>query len=438
MLPAGSQQKDFLFAHIHEACFISLRRQGAGKEREMKTRLVLSIALTLTVMQGAFARTTISWWQFWTDPNIKPVIEAMVDEFEKANPDIDVELSDLTWSNGHEKIVIAFSSGTGPDVVELGSDWIAEFAVNDLLLDISSHVSPDSANYQGWGMATYEEKVYGRPWFLGTRVLFANRDLLTEAGYEETFVPVTWDHLKEAAEKIHALGDDIYGWGSNIPEKHRLYKKYLPFFWSAGARVFSDDREYCLVSSDVAILALRLYKELHDSCGYVADQRGIEDAFLDGKIGFIISGDWLLKRIEIEGRDINLLSTVIPGPKFPGRSFLGGEFLAVNAASEHKKEALRLIDFITSPENQVRFCKANRSANPSSMKAQENAYFKSNEHLQTFIKQIGLSRHPPVDPDWVFIENAIEEAVEDALFGSGLVGEPLLKARRKIDKLKQK
>ena len=63
----------------------------------------------------------ISWWQFWTDPAVKPTIEAMVDAFEKANPGIKVELTDLTWANGHEKIVLAFSSGTAPDVIELGA-----------------------------------------------------------------------------------------------------------------------------------------------------------------------------------------------------------------------------------------------------------------------------------------------------------------------------
>ncbi|MFQ5454538.1 MAG: hypothetical protein ACE5D6_10190, partial [Candidatus Zixiibacteriota bacterium] len=76
--------------------------------------------------------------------------------------------------------------------------------------------------------------------------------------------------------------------------------------------------------------------------------------------------------------------------------------------------------------------------NPSSIKAQENEYFLNNKHLQTFIKQIRLSKHPPVDPDWVFIEEAIEQAVEDALFGSGLIGESLLKAQKKIAKVKRK
>lgn len=404
----------------------------------MKTTTFLVTTALVLVGLNVSAVTTIHWWQFWTDPNIKPTISAMVDEFEKANPDIEVKLTDLTWANGHEKIVIAFASGTGPDVVELGSDWIAQFAANGHLGDMSDLIADDSADFQGWGMATYQGKIYAKPWILGTRVLFANRDLLNQAGYDSAWVPITWHELKRATYKVNALGEDVYGWGSNTAEKHRLYKKYLPFFWSSGAQIFTDDYKYCILPSGAAIKALRLYKELHDSCGYVANQRGIEDAFLDGKIGFIISGDWLLKRIELEKRKINLVSTLIPGLRYPGTSFLGGEFLAINETSQHKEAAMKFIDFITLPQNQVRFCKANRSANPSSVTAQNDPYFTSNVHLQTFIKQIKSAKHPPVDPDWVYIEDAIERAVEDALFGSRLVAESLRQARLKIAKLKNK
>ncbi|MFQ5500592.1 MAG: extracellular solute-binding protein [Candidatus Zixiibacteriota bacterium] len=380
------------------------------------------------------ATTTIEWWQFWTDPAIKPTIEAMVSEFEQANPDIKVNLTDLTWANGHEKIVISLASGTGPDVVELGSDWIAQFANNDQLLDISNDVVSDSSDSQGWTMATYRGKVYASPWILGTRVLFANRNLLLRAGYDESFVPITWGQFFEAAMKVNALGKDVYGWGSNIAEKHRLYKKFLPFFWSVGGRIFSEDNQYCLMASDQAVSSLSFYRDLHDSCGYVANQRGIEDAFLEGKIGFIMSGDWLLKRIQLENREINLLSTLIPGPKFPGRSFMGGEFLAINAASDHKDAARKFIKWITNAENQIRFCRANLSANPSNRQAQQDSYFTNNDHLMTFIRAIQSAKHPPVDPHWIEIESIIEDAVEKTLFGDDeLVAEHLLSARYKIE-----
>jgi ABC-type glycerol-3-phosphate transport system substrate-binding protein len=419
-------------------------------------KLWLFCFLTVLLTVGrADSETTVDWWQFWTDPGIKPTIEAMVDEFEQQNPDITVKLTDMTWANGHEKIALAFASGSAPDVVELGSDWIAQFADNGQLADISDHIAADSNQFDGWSLARYKGKIYGRPWILGTRVLFINNDLAWKAGLGESFVPVKWDELKKGAEAVNNLAPNIYGWGSNTAEKHRLYKKFMPFLWSNQGQVLSDGGEYCVISSSRAIEALEFYKELHDCCGYVADQRGIEDAFLDGQIGFIISGDWLLKRIRQENRKISIATSLIPGHNpfgnqeifsgpfantetYPGKSFLGGEFLAVSAQSEERDAALKLIDFITSPENQVRFCKANYSANPSSHVAQQDSFFQDDPNLQTFINQMKLAEHPPVDPDWVYMEAEIEKAVEEVVFEGDTPANALYQAQKNIAKLRSK
>lgn len=402
----------------------------------MYARFIFVIGCCLMLSGVSVAKETVEWWQFWTDPGIKPTIEAMVAEFEAANPDIDINVTDLTWADGQEKIVIAFSAGTAPDMLEIGSDWLAQFAANGYLADLSNDVALDSAKFKGWGLATYEGKVYGKPWILGTRVLFANRDLLKRAGMDSSFTLITLLQLQKAALAIQKLGNGVYGWGSNTAEKHRLYKKFLPFFWSFGAQLFTDDNRYCIISSEDGIASLQYYTRLNDSCGYIADQRGIEDAFLDGKIGFIISGDWLLKRIELEKRSINLMTTLIPGLFYPGRSFLGGEMLVVNEKSEHRKAAMTFMHYLTSPANQTRFCKANRSANPSSIESQADPYFASSPHIQTFIKQINSANSPPVDPNWPLMEDAIEKAVEDALFGRRLPATALRDAQVKIAKLR--
>lgn len=402
------------------------------------------LTVVLSVLVGAFSAgsasssTTLEWWQFWTDPDIKATVMEMVADFERQNPDIKVNVTDLTWANGQEKLAIAFAANSGPDVVELGSDWIAQFAANNRLADISDEIGKDSSEFEGVRLATLNGKTYGWPWILGTRVLFINRDVLVKGGYSRDFMPLRWAELMESAVRISKAGaGQFYGWGANAPEKHRLYKKYLPFFWSNRAQIFTDDGKYCVLSSEKAIEALHFYRELND-LGFVADQRGVEDAWLDGKIAYLISGDWLIKRIEVEKRAIDFSTTFIPGPKYPGRSFMGGEFLSINAASTHKDEALAFVKFLTSAENQVKFCKANRSANPSSLKAQSDPYFQTNVNLLTFIRQLKQSDYPPVDPDWPFIEDAIEKAVEDAVFGQRLPATALHNAQIKIAQLKKK
>jgi len=359
----------------------------------------------------------------------------MITDYETANPGVKIEQTGLTWGNGHEKIVIAFSSGTAPDIVELGSDWVAEFSYSDNLAPMTAAVIQDTSQFLGWTSGIYKNNIYAFPWILGTRVLYLNRELLNQAGFDEQFIPINWDDLKKICLGVHNLSGDIYGFGSNAAEKHRLYKKVLPFFWALDGRIISQNGKYAVFSSDKTYKALEYYKSLHDSCSIVDTQRRLEDAFLDGKIGVIISGDWLLKRIKNENREIDFFTTLIPGPEYPGRSFVGGEYLAVSKTSQYKEEALKFIKYITNAENQLTFCKANYTANPSNRVATLNEFFIGDPNLQVFVRQLELSRLPAPTPNWVYIEDIIETSIEEILFNEAPIAETIYEANGKIQEL---
>lgn len=381
---------------------------------------------------------TISWWHFWTDPTTKPVIEDIVGEFMTANPNITVELTGLTWADGHDKIVIALSSGSGPDLLELGSDWIPEFVDAGRLADLTGNMRDSYLDYTGWDPVNNNGHLYGRPWILGTRVMYYNTDLLLQAGFDSNYIPVNLTDFRNAAYRVDSLGDDIYGWGSNAAESHRLYKKFMPFFWTNHATLFSENNEYCVISSMEAGAALKYYKELHDNCSLVDTQRRLEDAFLAGKVGSVLSGDWLLKRIRNEKPDLQFTTGLFPGKTIAGISFLGGEYLVVNKDSKAQGAALKLLRFITSPENQVKFCKANYTATPSSEAATKDPFFASDPHLQTFIKQLRYTKAPPFEPTWVYIEEEIEKAVERSLFEDMPPFESLFLAGGRIQQISRK
>ncbi|MCH9031819.1 MAG: extracellular solute-binding protein [candidate division Zixibacteria bacterium] len=358
----------------------------------------------------------IDWWQFWSDPGIKPTIKLMIEEFESQNPNIKVNVTDLTWDNGHDKLVISLAAGAGPDLFELGSDWVPEFAANNRLANLEANLRTRMPDFLGWESASKDGAVFGHPWILGSRVLFYNRDLMIQAGYTDSFPPMALKEFSSLCFKIDSLSPKIYGWGSNAAEKHRLYKKFLPFFWTLGGELFSENNEYCVISSQFGVAALKAYHKLHLGCSMVDTQRRLDDAFLKGTLGVVFSGEWLLKRIYNEKPDLNFVTGVFPGKSFPGTSFMGGEYLVINADSDKKGAALRLLKFITNPENQIRFCKANYSTCPSSIEAAKDSFFTSDPNIQVFVKQLRSAKAPPFEPTWVYIEEQIEKAVERVLF----------------------
>ena len=397
----------------------------------------LSLMGILSCSQGGrqSGPVTLEWWQFWTDPSIRPTIEKMISDFEAKNPGIKIEMTDLTWGNGHEKIVVAFSTGTAPDIVELGSDWVLEFSSEGLLTPITRDIIEDTAGFYGWPPAIFDREIYAFPWILGTRVLFVNNGLVKQAGFKDRYAPANWPQLKELCLKIDSLGKDIYGFGSNAAEKHTLYKKFLSFFWAAGGRIISKDGKYAVISSEKGYEALKLYKFLNDSCSMIDTQRRLEDDFLAGKVGVIISGDWLLKRIRNEKNPIDFTTSLIPGPTYPGKSFVGGEYLAVSARSAHPVEALKFIRYLTEKDNQLQFCRANYSANPSSKAAAKDKFFSDDPNLEAFIMEMNLSLFPPPNRRWVYIEDIIENMLEEVLFNGAPVAESIHKARNNIQKV---
>jgi multiple sugar transport system substrate-binding protein len=375
---------------------------------------------------------TVNWWHFWTDPSIKPTIDQIVAEFEKQNPNIKVQQTELTWSNGHEKIAIALAADSGPDLLELGSDWIPEFVAAGRIADVTANLKDSYSQFTGWAPVRHNGALYGMPWILGTRVMFYNRDLLTRAGFNSHYIPINLTQFMQTALRVDSLGDDIYGWGSNAAEKHRLYKKFLPFFWSFGATFYSLNNEYSIVSSMESGKALTYYKQLNDNYSMIDTQRRLEDAFLAGKIGAVLSGDWLLKRIRKEKSDLNFVTGLFPGQTSAGKSFLGGEYLVVNEDSENKGASLKFMKFLTSAENQVKFCRANFSTNPSNIEAAKDPFFTDDPNIMTFVKQLRLTKAPPFEPKWVYIEDEIEQAIERALFEDMGPFESLSIARAKI------
>lgn len=399
----------------------------------MRKLIVLSILLFAACSKKETGKLT--WWQFWTDPQTKPLVTELAAKFEKENPGVKVELTDLTWADGHEKITIAFSAGQPPDVLEFGSDWIYEYGSNNLLWDLTPKAESLKNELLFWQPAVLNGKTYALPWILGTRLMFYNFELLNKAGFKD--VPTTWNELIELNKKLAKFKPKIYGFGANASERHRLYKKFLPFFWSAGAQIFSADGKTCLLNSPEGVKALDYYAALCQDA-LLATQANLDDAFAQGKVAGVISGDWLLKKLKTAPPKFVYTTALMPSPdgQLSNRiSFAGGEFLAVSAKSKKKELAWRFIKFLTRPDNEVFFCRNALIPTPSSVAAQADTFFLSNANYKTFIEQLQLAQTSPPQSHWVEIEQVIEDAVELAMYKKKSAKEALDEAAAKINAL---
>lgn len=382
----------------------------------MKKYLLLLLSLlVISCGKDSESERVIKFWHFWSEPNQKEALTKLIKKFETEN-NCKVELTELSWNDGKTKLIAAFNSKTAPDVLELGSDWVAQFSSTGVLAGINKD-SAELSKYVDFSTAPsyWNGEIFALPWVLDTRVLYFNKDLLTSAG-RDVNPPATFDELLEMSRAMH-LGNNIFGFGANGSDPHRLYKKILPFMWSFGGDVFDQNGRLVLYSQE-NVAALSYYAEL-SKAGMIETQRQLDAAFIQGKISFWISGSWLVEKIKNENPKLNFGVSLLPGKEpFKGISFAGGEYLAISAQSKKKDLALKFAKFLTDGKNAVEFSAAVSEAGfPADKKYYNDKSLLKNEYKAAFAQQLAYSKMTPVHPNWLEFEEIIENATVEVIYG---------------------
>lgn len=370
----------------------------------------------------------IKFWHFWSEPYQAKVIDSLVNEFEKQT-NIKVEISQLSWNNGKSKLIAAFNSGTPPDVLELGSDWVAQFSASDVLAEFQQK---DINNFTEFSQAPsfWENKIYALPWIVDTRVMFINMDLVKI--YISDSLPNSWEEIIKIAKQIQNPKKEIYGMSINGPDKNRLYKKAMTYIWSAGGEWELDN-----LLSQNNIYALDLYRK-SVNVGIVENQRNIDRMFLQGKIGFHISGAWLLNMIKKENPNLNYKLSLVPGMNNQsGYSFAGGEYMAVSKSSKNKDKAIQFVNWLCNGKNTLEFCKLIPEGGfPADKNYFNDDFFKSNPEKMKFAEQLIHSKMTPVHPKWLEIQDVLEETYERVIYDYSTPEEALKLAKKKMTVIK--
>ena len=137
-------------------------------------------------------------------------VQDNVAKFEAANPGIKVHVTDYTWPDYPDSMVLRFRSGTPTDIAYVGQDWLPGWASAGFLAplddvapkDVLDELKSDMAGFTKTDM-TYKGKLYGLPYYADTISFLYNKKILADKGIA---VPATWDDVMAAAEKLKAGG----------------------------------------------------------------------------------------------------------------------------------------------------------------------------------------------------------------------------------------
>jgi multiple sugar transport system substrate-binding protein len=408
--------------------------------------LMLSLLLVLGVLGGCSSKSkeastdgkkTIEVWAMGDEGNR---LGDVVKDFESKNPDIKLKVTAIPWDSAHDKLVTAAAAKEGPDVIQLGSSWVTEFAAAGGLLDLNEYDKSkeypniNSDNFFAGALegSTYEDKLYAVPWYVETRVLYYRSDLLAEVGYKEA--PKTQAELKDAAEKLTKKGGEGH-YGLDLAITDPMYPQV--FSWQNGVDIIDVENRKANFDDPKVISSMEYYANFFEE-GLSAGpdvQIDITQAFAEGIKPMYISGPWMINIMndaKASTGDFEWKIAPLPAGEKDNTSYLGGAGFSVSAYSDNKEEALTFINYMADPEVQVNWYKTANGL-PAVTTAWEDPSLADDEILSVFREQLDHASVSPMIVEQELIKQEIIKMVENVVVG----GADVKSEMKKLDKTAQ-
>ncbi|UPK75604.1 sugar ABC transporter substrate-binding protein [Nocardioidaceae bacterium SCSIO 66511] len=297
------------------------------------------------------------WIMEGTNPDATPFFKEVSKKFEQqTGAELDVQF--VAWADAQAKFNNAIGGGTTPDVAETGTTWTPGFADAGALTDIDACVDEagirddlvDSLEEAG----TYEDDLYGMPWYAGVRSIVYRTDVFKKAGVEP---PKSWDELVEVSEKLKKAEPDMLPFPVAGDSEYGVD----PFIWGAGGEIATeeDGQWTSQLDSDEAREGIEFYTGLDTEHGFSSaaartwDETGLSDAFARGEASMIISGSWTPGALVEENPELKgkIGAFPIPGPEGDmSPSFVGGSHLSMFNNAENQDLAWTFVQMMTTGE----------------------------------------------------------------------------------------
>lgn len=360
---------------------------------------------------------------------------------------IEVNWEGVPFDKFHDKMFTSFAAGDYPwDVIHVRDDWVAEFGSRGFLLPLDDYITPEFKSLfpeDAWDNLSYDGHIYGVPRYFWLYQFYYNKDILAEAGYEDS--PQTWDEVAEIATAITSDTDgdgeiDRWGycetWGENF-----VFNPFIIHLHGAGGKLF-DDAGNPTFNSEAGVQALTWMVEMANTDSFcpsafeMMTTGVVTELFLQGQVAMIpctpqvygMAADPAKSKLSVEQIGVSLM----PGDAIVSGTVAetGGIGIPVNA--ENPDDAWEYIKFVTSYEEQKRMAMEPGNV-PALIEALEDPEIKEKQPNFYYIEDqmqypFGTVAHPRAQE----VIGAISRNIIEALHGNTTPEAALEKANQEV------
>jgi multiple sugar transport system substrate-binding protein len=371
-----------------------------------------SIALLATACTGqsgsggsddASKEQTINFWHAWSAPNEVKGVKALVAGFEKAHPNIHVN---VVGNMTDDKINQALRAGgsKAPDVVSsFTTNNVGKFCSSGAFVDLNPLFKKAGIDPQ----TTFPKAMNEYTQFDGNRCtapllgdaygLYYNKTAFEKAGIKSP--PKTWSEFEKDAKKLTVTKGDSYSQLGFMPDYHG-WESTTEHYFGQFSPTYFDKAGKSNIAKDPAFEAgFTLQKKLVDSLGgyqklekyrsKLGDEWGPKHPFHTGQVAMQLDGEWRLGMAEEAkpGFEIGVAPLPVPDDQADqyGKGYITGTITGIASTSKKQNAAWELVKYMTTDTDAVvGFANAIHNV-PSTLAALKSPKLKYDPRFKTFL-----------------------------------------------------
>ncbi len=357
----------------------------------------------------------------------------MIERFNKEfGPDLKAKLVEFPASADEQRNqFIQRQQAKSGDCDVFSSDviWTAEFASQKWLYDLTPYMEDKKDEFIEAPLetVTYDGKIWGSPETSDAGLLYYRSDMVDK-------VPDTWQGVYEDAK---SKGGIVYQGAAY----EGLTCDFLELAFGAGGQVISEDGTEAVIDSPENVKALQFMVDgIKDGAAPKAVTTYMEPeslaAFQTGKYAYHRNWPYAYA-LNQEADKIKGKFDVVAQPTFEGgqpAGILGGHNSVISVYSKNPGGALKMVDFIGSPEIQVMYAGKYSLAGARSETFDDPAVRKAIPFADALREAITNANARPVSPVYPQISQAIYKNVNAALAGQTSPEDAMKSAQSDIEK----
>ena len=341
---------------------------------------IIIIACILLFVSAFFAVRTndnekneVVFWTVQLAP-FSDYINGVINDFEKENPDIKIKWIDVPYSEAEKRVLASLLSNSMPDLINITADFNMTLAVKGALEPFEK--GTELYNTSLLNTLTYDEKIWGVPFYATSAITVYNKGLLKDFGIAKP--AETYDELFLQMDKAPIIKNK-YLFMPTLTENDTLYKLLNKYELNSPKGLATKNAEIFFAELKKLYGEEKIPKE-----AITQTHREVLEKYSAGQIAYLQAGANFLNIIKENSLEVYEKTDV-------AEQFYGKEkaydfslmTLAVPKKAKNREQAFLFAKFLTNAQNQLEFAKLTGIL-PCNNETLKNEYFSFRFHSPVY------------------------------------------------------